>query len=324
MGASSRAGYIGAAGATHIRRGPNPVCVNLKSLRRIVPHWAFNPVRLARGINGFLSSAKSAGSALPLGWCLYIDVDQQGSARIYTTPPTDRMRDTFVMLFKSPWGPVTEIQAPLAAILSPTHEGREYCLYSHGFADKFAYIGITKRPWHERFDEHRNAARRGSGLLFHRAIVEHSEKLITHQILAADLTFDEAMSYEEQAVQQASLYPLGLNMIPGGFAGYAYLARLGHAVKNERERDAAVADLLTRETVHGRPNPLCAARWVSDQDYINRVICGHSGRLTLEQVRDARLMASYGKEASEVAEAIGANIRQTRDVIASRRYGRVA
>lgn len=113
-------------------------------------------------------------------------------------------------------------------------------------------------------------------------------------------------------------------MIPGGFAGYRYLAFLGHRPKDVDERDDIIERLAqSPETINGRLNPLNAARWASDQDYINAVICGHSNRLTLDEVRIIRSYESFGKNPAEIADVLARKLTTVAAVISGHHYGRV-
>jgi len=133
------------------------------------------------------------------------------------------------------------------------------------------------------------------------------------------------MDEEESLVDEFSLYPLGLNMIPGGFAGMAYLHKLGFTASSAKERDAVIEQIAQRETVAGNPNPLCAARWAADQDFANRIICGHGNRLSVEQVLGIRALGSFGKPAEEIAQRMGLDdTRRVKRVLSGSRYSRVA
>lgn len=120
-----------------------------------------------------------------------------------------------------------------------------------------------------------------------------------------------------------SLYPKGLNMVPGGEGCLRYLGRLGFCPKTIEERDNIIERISSVESLGGRPNPLCAARWASDQEYINAVICGRADRFTVDQVRIARLHSSFGKSDEEIAALLEAPIERVSKVISGRRYGRV-
>jgi hypothetical protein len=201
-----------------------------------------------------------------------------------------------------------------------------YTVYQHSFGGverQHTYVGITKRPWHKRLSEHRAAAQAGSKLLFHRALRANEGRIRLHRIFLSNLSYDAAMTVEEDFVQH-TLYPEGLNMIPGGMAGLAYLAKMGFAAKTAEDREASLRRLLETERLEGgQPNPLCAARWASDQEFVNSVICRPAGRLSLQQVRDIRIGASFGKPLSIIATEIGDRTDRVRRVVSGRRYGRV-
>lgn len=222
---------------------------------------------------------------------------------------------------------------PFAVILRgfPQPEGGQCVVYAHRLmvADEKrrmegpnVYLGITRRPWHERFQEHMRAAATGSQLLFHRALRVRKHGWLETAIDAVG-SYEQMMQREEEGVAEFALYPNGLNMIPGGFAGIRYLASMGLQARNAEERDARLVDLIQLPSVNGSPNPLCAARWKSDQEYVNSVICGHSGRLTLDQVRNTRMLAASGYDTPKIAGIIGDSAERVRRVLDNKRYQRV-
>lgn len=223
--------------------------------------------------------------------------------------------------------PDYEMQLPLTCIFrgAPKAEGA-HTLYRHSMLLKDApadYVGITRRTWWERMAEHRSAAARGSNLLFHRAIRQYGGIRVS-RIEHAGLSYDMAMEWEEYFTDAGMLYPHGLNMIPGGLAGLRYLATLGHRAKTLDERDAALTTVMERDRLEdGSPNPLCAARWASDQEYVNSVICGHSGRLGVAQVRNIRMLSASGYGAERIATAVNDSVVRVRRVLENRRYSRV-
>jgi len=302
----------------------NPV--NLKTLRRLIPPWAFNQRAQAVAINDRLTEVKRSGNGLPEGWWIDCNVVDGGMYTMIMHPdaaPT--LAGLLRIMCPSPLGCRTEITVPALSLFLPTYQKYTYSVYSHGFGRELngVYIGLTKRPWFERFNEHIGSARRGSKLLFHQMIASHPQNLFVHRVLGYGLDYETAMNFEEANISKNSLYPNGLNMIPGGFAGMKYLSRVGVTARNEVERDAAIEELVCRKTIDGKPNPLCASRWASDQEFVNRIIRGHGNRLSVEQVRDARVMLSYGNESEDVALSIGAKPRQIRDLDRGRHYGRV-
>lgn len=223
---------------------------------------------------------------------------------------------------------------PFAAILRgfPQPEGGQHVVYLHRLmlADEkrriegpSVYFGITRRAWHERFQEHVHAAAAGSQLLFHRALRLRKHGWI-ETVIDGIGDYERAMHYEEDRVAAyPSLYPNGLNMIPGGFAGIRYLGSCGLHARNAEERDAKLAELIQRPTVNGSPNPLCAARWASDQEYVNSVICGHSGRLSTDQVRNIRMLSASGYDDAKIAGVVADSSERVRRVLDNKRYQRV-
>jgi hypothetical protein len=220
-----------------------------------------------------------------------------------------------------------QVEMPLNPFLKrhPSIEG-EHTLYLHSIQTEtpLAYIGITKRRWFERLSEHQASAANGSRYFFHAALREHAGKNIMHKLLLAGINQETALAMEEETVAEMTLYPLGLNMIPGGKAGLKYLASLG--VKRGTTETIAVdmADIMDRKTIEGRQNPLCSARWASDPDYAARVICGHSGRLTVDQVRMIRTLSAIGRTVEGISRVVGARTHeQVKKLLKSETYSRV-
>lgn len=263
-----------------------------------------------------------------LDYWIEIDALQENpSVRVCT--PDEQADNRGILIIKCP-GKLAgnaQIEVPLNSLLKgyPKLQG-QHVLYCHSFQTEvpLAYVGISKRKWFERLSQHITSAKSGSPYLFHRAIVEHQEKLMMHKVFLCGISSDLAMKYEEELVENLSLYPLGLNMIPGGKAGMAYLHKLGVATRSIEERDEVLEHLASQDHLAGRPNPLCAARWASDDTFVERVICGHSGRLTAEQVRTIRLLGSFGKNKQEIAFLVSANNdRQVLNALKSKTYGRI-
>jgi hypothetical protein len=149
-----------------------------------------------------------------------------------------------------------------------------------------------------------------------------------HQIIAHANSEQRAMEMEERIVARDTLYPLGLNMIPGGNAGLAYLRRIGALGKNERiapdDRQNIINRFFDRTSRKGLPNPLAAANWLN-ADYAEKVICAGEDRLKPQQIRDARYFASLGQSAEEIMMQIDArNVAQVQRLIAGETYSRIA
>jgi hypothetical protein len=78
-----------------------------------------------------------------------------------------------------------------------------------------SYVGISSRPWQERYDEHAESAlKKGSSTRFHEAIREmQGQKVVhVHDISAFGLTESQAKTYESDLIRRSTLWPLGLNM----------------------------------------------------------------------------------------------------------------
>ena len=185
------------------------------------------------------------------------------------------------------------------------------------------YVGVTKRPWAERLAQHSASACAGSNLSFHRALRSMQGRQTRTFVLLAGVSFDAAMEIEERFVGAFTLYPKGLNMIPGGFAGIRYLGAMGFPTKTVRERDCALERIVERTSIAGRPNPLCAARWTTDQEFVNSVICGHSGRLTADQVRNIRMLDIAGYAIDRIAGQVADTARRVAMVLDGKTYARV-
>lgn len=234
---------------------------------------------------------------------------------------------------------LTEItDLPLAMVLANTAQVFQgtYQVYQHDFLDPQehkpvgCYIGITKRGWRTRWAEHLRAARSGSHYRFHRALREWygTSKSISHSVLACGLSERQAMAIEEDLVNSDTLYPRGLNMVPGGNAGLAYLRKIGAIGPTERvapdDRQAVINRFFERASRKGLPNPLAAANWLNS-DYAEKVICSGPDRLKPQQIRDARFLSSLGQPADAIAQTVGArNVSQVQRLLSGSTYSRIA
>lgn len=306
--------------------------VNPHNFEWLIPPWVQEPMALARDIDILLDKYLS-GRVLHFDSYLrfWIDLDSNGDtwkARIATPLSTDdEIINGFINFNCEKW----HVSVPLNPLLKgcpdidSTKSNGTHSLYIHTFDAEvpLPYVGVTKQRWFDRLAQHESAARCNSPFLFHRAIRDHAGKKIYHRVMFTEISYDTAMKLEESWVEMMGLYPLGLNMIPGGFAGLKYLHTLGINAKTVAERDAEVERAAGEEFIDGRANPLCAARWAMDQDFINRIICGHSGRLTTDQVRKIKMLTAVGKSAESIAESVNDNAERVSRVIRGKRYGRV-
>jgi hypothetical protein len=211
-----------------------------------------------------------------------------------------------------------------------------YQVYHHHYMSDYSgnrfsgleYIGITKRGWRTRWREHCRSAMLGSHYRFHRAIREHEGSAIhRHSVVACGISEERALHLEERLVENSTLYPFGLNMVPGGNAGLAYLRRIGAIGNHERvapdDRQDIINRFFERTSRKGLPNPLAAANWLN-ADYAEKVICAGEDRLKPQQIRDARFLSSLGHAADEIAAQVGArNVAQIQRLIAGETYSRI-
>jgi hypothetical protein len=187
--------------------------------------------------------------------------------------------------------------------------------------DALVYVGITKRTWQERYRQHCCDAQRGSNLLFHRALRSEFCKIgtIEHIVERAGLTEKQAMEIEEKEVEKRSLhslYPTGLNMIPGGYAGlkcvHNFATRTGFTVKRELTADTVESVLVDvqrhlfekcfKTAVMDRINAEIARLWAEDPDYRINVITHHQNRFSFRQIQAARIWHASGWLADKILE----------------------
>lgn len=309
--------------------------VNVHNVTQLVPNWVINPFDLAKNIEFHLASDVgqmlfSKGSDVFKALSFWIEVDTLNEKQyVRFVTPTDSidLRGNVIITSIPYIGKSSQIVLPLNPFLKgyPEIEGK-HVVYCHSFQTDvpLAYFGISKRPWFERFAQHVSSAKSGSPYLFHRAIFTHNNVAVLHRVFYCDLNQETALEFEEKYVDMFTLYPLGLNMIPGGNKGIKYLSQLGINVKVPIDKEDITERLSLREDLSDRPNPLCAARWASDPSFAERVICGHSGRLTVDQVKTVRLLSSYGKQAKDILDITKTNnLRQIKNVINNKTYQRI-
>ena len=141
-----------------------------------------------------------------------------------------------------------------------------------------------------------------------------------------NLTFEDAMLWEELHVDRVAYGPNGLNMIPGGFKGLKFLHK--HRITDRigislEERDRAISDYLRQNPRKGIPNPFIAELWKDDDFYLKN-IGARTKTLSPNQVRMIRELWAKGRSVAEIAEEVGAlNETQVKNVIAGRTYQRI-
>jgi hypothetical protein len=306
--------------------------INPQAVLRLIPPWIYDHMAVSRALEHILGKFKDCLPPNPNDappFKILMDLDKDDISLMHQDDAEDQdMNDM--------WAGTLTIDSTKRKIVLPIHQAFKgftarngvHSLYEHSWEmDEVPskYFGITSRPWYIRFQEHFNAAKNGSPYLFHASMRHHSDQKLYTRVCATDISFSSAMRHEEVLVRLMGLYPLGLNMIPGGAAGIRYLSTLRVNLNSSEFRAEAIAEQMNRPSSEGRPNPLAAARWESDPDYAARVICGHSGRLTVEQVRSIRLMGIASRSAEEIQALSGArNLGQVKRVLSDRAYSRIA
>lgn len=189
--------------------------------------------------------------------------------------------------------------------------------------NSYIYIGITKRSWQKRYQEHINSSRSNSYLRFHRCLRQDFFEIgaIEHIIDRAGITEDEAMLIEEKNVEQMSLYPLfprGLNMIPGGKAGLKFLhehaRRIGYKIERKIDADIFESELLKMEDFNLKQiqknqgekvkNEKLAELWANDINFRIKAITNQNHHFSYEQIQCARLLFSSGWDLEKILENI--------------------
>lgn len=302
--------------------------VNPHNIRWLIPSWADNPFDLACELEALIPELPRELRVRRYNEKrrFYIDIDRltdPGHIRVGLDAGDGALLCGNLIMRTATFN----LKVPINLLLkgAPSLEDSN-TLYLHSFDTEcpLNYVGITKRRWFDRLAQHKNSAASGSPYLFHRAIREHANKKMNHTVAISGCTRDEVMHWEEDYVRRFSLYPLGLNMIPGGYAGVTYLRSIGFETATPYNRDEILERATRETTLAGRPNPLCAARWEADQDFVNRIICGHSGRLTVEQVRTIRMLDLSGYTATEISAVTKQEPRRIDRVLRGKVYARVA
>jgi hypothetical protein len=123
------------------------------------------------------------------------------------------------------------------------------------------YFGITSRNIVTRFGEHLRLARNNGGSMLHsvwHSMMAYPEVLPSLSICGLADTLDQIYAIEEELVKN-TLAPLGLNAIPGGWAGIKMLHTLGLTHKRKmklitpEDRDDALTRLERLNHPHGSP-----------------------------------------------------------------------
>jgi len=213
--------------------------------------------------------------------------------------------------------------------------------YENYVAESAQYIGITSRTWQERAQEHSYAARRGSYLLFHRALRGDLFDVYgqEHIVLRAGLSRSDALRIEEIEVEERTLnasHPNGLNMIPGGEAGLRFLSsmtkRAPSSINLEKTDDLleAVVNSSIRQHSTGireeNSNEKLASLWRNDIQFRIRAITSQAKRLSHKQIMNARIFNASGWSLEKILTKINgidnrtANLKQLQRLLDGKTY----
>ncbi len=224
----------------------------------------------------------------------------------------------------------TRIRLP---ILGPN----PYTVYCHSFGNEeedtpnYFYYGVTQRSWQDRWSEHSRAINSGSQLKFHRVFREEMAKVnvtvIGHDVVQVADSLDELYEWEEDLVAAVCGDPMLLNMIPGGKAGIAYMAKSGILGRRTSirpdQRDTLLEEWLAQHSRVGLPAPWVAERW-QNPEWASSFVCSGVGRLTEQQVRHIRALGQQGLLADRIRELASARtLEQVRGVLSGKTYSRV-
>jgi hypothetical protein len=203
-----------------------------------------------------------------------------------------------------------------------------YHVEKDGNSDKYDYVGITGRNWLLRLNEHIGEVRRGSRKRFHKAWRENlglSNINYSSQLVNVNQSFEEAMNWEEETVDQIANGPNGLNMIPGGFKGLKYLHKLRLTDRiniSLEEREEAIIKFIKRNPRKGIPNPFLSELW-KDDDFYLKIMEARPKSLSPDQVRRIKKLHKSGMPIEEIVKEVGAiNSSQVKRVIDGKTYTR--
>lgn len=114
------------------------------------------------------------------------------------------------------------------------------------------YFGITKRPIHVRVTQHQGEARRGSRLLISRAIAKHGWSAFQVEVVASNLSQQEACDLEISLIDQhGTCGCAGYNVSAGGQHGH----HLRPETKLKKSKAAKAAWLKSKKWQEAIHNP---------------------------------------------------------------------
>ena len=199
----------------------------------------------------------------------------------------------------------------------------------NAFTNDYTYVGITGRNWIQRFSEHMSETKRECRYRFHKAIreaLDMEDVLFTSWLEDINMSYEEAMNWEECEVDNIASDENGLNMIPGGFRGLRFLHK-NRVIKSMNitleEREKAITKYIIKHPKKGIPNPFISELW-EDDDYYLRVIEARPKTLSQNQIRRIRSLAKMGWSVSKITTEVNAlNEKQVKNVLAGITYSRI-
>lgn len=232
------------------------------------------------------------------------------------------------------------IRAPMGFVCTQSHDlGNATVVYEHRYFPPIStdrsliskedtnliYVGVTKKTWSSRWKEHLQAARAGSPYDFHKAI-RHFEGSYhsTHTVLSVSQSWDEAMMWEESFIEERSLRPKGLNMIPGGKAGIAFAAKYGvkaNTSKRWENRNVIIRRIQQNAKRRGIPNPAQSLRLTTDPDLMRRMVEARENTFDSNDIAIIHSMFAMNMDWREIAQKLGVkDIYRVRNVVEGRTY----
>lgn len=275
----------------------------------------------------------AASNAVDIEWKAYFAHPQ------FARPP-EAQRVVLHIMIKEATGLTRAVSAPLQALMhgygdvSEGYQGYAHKIAFFGddreFINEVAYVGVTKRHWLVRMDEHMAEIRSGSNKRFHaawRAYAGNAKVMLSSELIVLNHTYEGVMAWEEEQVDAQMANGTSLNMIPGGFKGLRFLHE--HRLTDQpditlEERDIAIAEYVQRGGVRPAvPNLFLAELWRDDSFYL-KVLAGRSDVLSPAQVLAIRELAIKGHGAAQICEMVDArNVAQVERVVAGKTYSRV-
>jgi hypothetical protein len=292
-----------------------------------------------RTLNQKIGSKRLCNSPVEIALGLYIkerSVNTQAAQRNFPGPAQ------LHTLFRYENGMTHKTVVPLQYLLKGWgHAGDGYQCYIHSISDNinslmnfkdsdsYYYVGITGRNWLLRLEEHIRGMRQGDRRLFYELWREKYGKpdvLFTSSLREINFSYQDAMNWEEMAVDKIANDEWKLNMIPGGFKGLKLLHEcriISNMNISLEEREKAIAEYFIKNPRRGIPNPFIAELWKDDGYYL-KVIEAREKTLSAEQVKNIRELNKSGKSIIQITQEVNAlNELQVKNVILGRTYSRI-